>query len=147
MFDIALLGSRLRQATEWVMDQKRTLRLRIGHFGASTGAAAALIAAADRPGIGAIVSRDGRPDLAGDVLERVTAPTLLIVGAADDVVIELNREAYARLRCEKRLNLVPRATHLFEEPGTLDRVVNLTNFWFVKYLTTPAGGKRRGNVH
>jgi putative phosphoribosyl transferase len=134
VFDIALLGSRLRQATEWVMDQRRARRLTIGYFGASTGAAAALIAAADNPVISAIVSRGGRPDLAGDALERMTAPTLLIVGAADDVVIELNREAYARLRCEKRLNLVPRATHLFEEPGTLDRVVDLANYWFVKYF-------------
>jgi putative phosphoribosyl transferase len=146
VFDIGLLGNRLRQATDWIIAHKQTRRLPIGYFGASTGAAAALIAAAGNSHISAIVSRGGRPDLAGDALERVRAPTLLIVGAEDDVVIELNREAYAHLRCEKRLNLVPRATHLFEEPGTLDRVVDLATNWFIKYLAAHPGGERSGYV-
>jgi pimeloyl-ACP methyl ester carboxylesterase len=108
----------------------------VGLFGASTGAAAALIAAAERPAaVGAVVSRGGRPDLAEDALERVAAPTLLIVGGRDDVVIQLNREAYARLRSEKEIEIVPGATHLFEEPGTLDEVSRLARDWFVKRLT------------
>ena len=135
VFDIDLLAKRLREATAWVRTHEPALQLPVGYFGASTGAAAALIAASGDSSIGAVVSRGGRPDLAGDALERVTAPTILIVGGDDDVVITLNRQAYARLRCEKRLSIVPGATHLFEEPGTLDQVVDLATQWFSKYLT------------
>ncbi|MGO9060269.1 MAG: dienelactone hydrolase family protein [Candidatus Binataceae bacterium] len=135
VFDIDLLAKRLREATAWVRTHEPALQLPVGYFGASTGAAAALIAASGDSSIGAVVSRGGRPDLAGDALERVTAPTILIVGGDDDVVITLNRQAYARLQCEKRLSIVPGATHLFEEPGTLDQVVDLATQWFSKYLT------------
>ncbi|MGO9059893.1 MAG: dienelactone hydrolase family protein [Candidatus Binataceae bacterium] len=135
VFDIDLLGHRLCEATAWVRAYQPDLQLPVGYFGASTGAAAALIAAAGDPSISAVVSRGGRPDLADDALEQVTAPTILIVGGDDDIVITLNREAYARLRCEKRLSIVPGATHLFEEPGTLDQVVALATQWFTKYLT------------
>ena len=117
--------------SEW----PRTRSLRIGYFGASTGAAAALIAAAALPRmVGAVVSRGGRPDLAADALEQVQAPTLLIVGGEDHEVIELNRQAYARLRCEKRLENVPGATHLFEEPGALEAVARLATVWFRQHL-------------
>jgi putative phosphoribosyl transferase len=139
-FDIDLLASRLRAATEWARQHDRTAGLRVGYFGSSTGAAAALVAAADEGGhVGAVVSRGGRPDLAGDALSRVRAPTLLIVGGDDDAVIPLNEQALARLRGEKRLEIVPRASHLFEEPGTLDQVADLAARWFAGYLGAEGG--------
>jgi putative phosphoribosyl transferase len=135
VFDIALLSERLRAATAWVRDDPVTTGLAIGYFGASTGAAAALVAAAaEGKGIAAVVSRGGRPDLAGPALLAVTAPTLLIVGGDDDVVLDLNRAAFAELRCEKRLSVVPGATHLFEEPGALDAVVEDARGWFLAHL-------------
>lgn len=134
VFDIPLLASRLEEALDWLAGGAYA-RLPIGLFGASTGAAAALIAAARRPDqVAAIVSRGGRPDLAGYALPRVEAPTLLIVGGDDDVVIELNRSAFEMLDCEKRLDIVPGATHLFEEPGTLDQVIELATDWFTRFL-------------
>jgi putative phosphoribosyl transferase len=134
-FDIPLLARRVVSAVDWAKAAQATSALPIGLFGASTGAAAALIAAAERPeDVRAVVSRGGRPDLAEAALERVIAPSLLIVGGRDDVVIQLNREAYARLRSEKHLDIVPGATHLFEEPGTLDEVSRLARDWLVKYL-------------
>jgi putative phosphoribosyl transferase len=135
-FDIGLLAERLVGATDWLTQYPDTRALRIGCFGSSTGAAAALVAAAERKQhVGAVVSRGGRPDLAGSaVLARVDAPTLLIVGGYDIPVIELNREAFARLRCEKQLMIVPRATHLFEEPGALDEVARLAGAWFERHL-------------
>ena len=135
VFDVELLARRLGAAADWVRRQDATGHLRIGYFGASTGAAAALIAAARDPAIAAIVSRGGRPDLAGAALPGVRAPTLLIVGGDDGPVIAMNEEAYAQLRCEKRLAIVPHATHLFEEPGTLDEVVRLATGWFSRYLS------------
>ncbi len=141
-FDIGLLAERLAGATDWLLAQPETRNLRIGYFGASTGAAAALVAAALRPrSIGAVVSRGGRPDLAGDALPRVEAPTLLIVGGEDLEVLELNREACDRLSCEKKLEIVPRASHLFEEPGTLEAVARLAGDWFVRHLG-PAGREK-----
>jgi putative phosphoribosyl transferase len=141
-FNIGLLAERLVAVTDWLVQQPDTRPLRIGYFGASTGAAAALVAAAERPKIvRAVVSRGGRPDLAGPALVPVEAPTLLIVGGNDPLVIELNRAALAQLRCEKRLVIVPGATHLFEEPGTLDEVARLARQWFERYLMreeTPA---------
>lgn len=135
VFDIPLLASRMSEAVRFSRGQKGLSRLPIGLFGASTGAAAALMAAAKHGNhIGAVVSRGGRPDLALAVLHQVTAPTLLIVGGYDEEVIEMNRTALAALSCEKRLEIVPGATHLFEEPGTLDRVVELTRDWFNRYL-------------
>ncbi len=135
-FDIELLAERLISVTDWLMQQRDTRRLRIGYFGASTGAGAALVAAAERPDmVGAVVSRGGRPDLAGAALARVRAPTLLIVGGNDFQVIELNRTAFALLRGEKQLVIVPGATHLFEEPGALDEVARLARDWFKRYLT------------
>jgi putative phosphoribosyl transferase len=137
-FDIGLLAERLGGATTWLEDADETAGLRIGYFGASTGAAAALVAAAERPRpTGAVVSRGGRPDLAGDALGRVEAPTLLIVGSHDPTVLELNREALANLSAEKKLEVVEGASHLFEEPGTLERVAELARDWFVKYLGRP----------
>ena len=134
-FDIELLAQRLIGATDWLVQAPETHTLRIGYFGASTGAAAALVAAAERTkAVAAIVSRGGRPDLAGAALPRVQAPTLLIVGGNDIPVIEMNRAALAELRCEKRLEIVPGATHLFEEPGTLERVADLAREWFKAYL-------------
>jgi pimeloyl-ACP methyl ester carboxylesterase len=134
-FDIDLLAKRLAAATTWFSQQPRAKGLGAGYFGASTGAAAALIAAARMgSGVGAVVSRGGRPDLAERELSRVTAPTLLIVGGLDDVVIDLNRQAYARLKCEKELVIVPGATHLFEEPGTLEEVARLAAEWFARRL-------------
>ena len=134
-FDIDLLAERLVDATDWLTQFPDTKHLPIGYFGASTGAAAALAAAAVRPDVvGAIVSRGGRPDLAGSALPRVRAPTLLIVGGDDRQVIELNRAAIAQLRCEKQLVIVPAATHLFEEPGALDEVARLARDWFQRYL-------------
>ena len=136
-FDIGLLAERLVGATDWLTRQPDTRDLRIGYFGASTGAGAALVAAAERPHVvGAVVSRGGRPDLAGLTLARVRAPTLLIVGGHDFQVIELNRAALAQLRCEKRLAIVPGATHLFEEPGALDEVARLAREWFERHLTS-----------
>jgi putative phosphoribosyl transferase len=134
-FDIRLLAERLVAASEWARQQPDTEHLPIGYFGASTGAGAALVAAAQRPDlVGAIVSRGGRPDLAGPALPLVKAPTLLIVGGRDEVVIELNQRAFDQLRCEKRLVIVQGATHLFEEPGTLEQVARLARDWFVRYL-------------
>jgi putative phosphoribosyl transferase len=135
-FNIDLLAKRLVAVTDWLTEQPHTRDLRIGYFGASTGAAAALVAAAERPdAVGAVVSRGGRPDLAGPALARVRAPTLLIVGGNDFQVIELNRAAFALLRGEKQLVIVPGATHLFEEPGALDEVARLAREWFKRYLT------------
>jgi len=135
-FNIDLLTERLLLATRWLQEQTRTKDLVIGYFGASTGAAAALKAAAAKGSkIGAVVSRGGRPDLAKDVLMLVQSPTLLIVGGNDDIVIELNREAYARLKGKKQLVIIPGATHLFEEPGTLEEVARLATNWFKQYLT------------
>jgi putative phosphoribosyl transferase len=134
-FDIPFLAERLGEATDWLLRQPATSHLRIGYFGSSTGAAAALVAAAERVGmIDAVVSRGGRPDLAGDALERVYAPTLLIVGGNDFGVIELNQSALAMLPGEKELTIVPGATHLFEEPGALDEVARLAAAWFVQHL-------------
>jgi pimeloyl-ACP methyl ester carboxylesterase len=134
-FDIDLLAERLVDATDWLTQFPDTKHLRIGYFGASTGAAAALAAAAIRPDVvGAVVSRGGRPDLAGAALMHVQAPTLLIVGENDGQVIQLNREALTRLRCEKQLVIVPGATHFFEEPGALDQVARLARDWFHRHL-------------
>ncbi|MEU9045722.1 MULTISPECIES: phosphoribosyltransferase family protein [unclassified Kitasatospora] len=135
VFDTGLLARRLTDATRWLLGQDEARGLAVGYFGASTGAAAALWAAAepDSP-VRAVVSRGGRPDLAGPRLPAVTAPTLLIVGGNDDVVIDLNRQAQARLRCENRLTVVPGATHLFEEPGALEEVANLATQWFTSHL-------------
>ena len=135
-FDIALLTRRLLAATAWLQAEPKTQTMKIGYFGASTGAAAALQAAAKMGNeIAAVVSRGGRPDLAGEVdLSRVTAPTLLIVGAADYGVIELNQQAYALLNCEKKLVLIPGATHLFEEPGTLQQAARSAADWFAQHL-------------
>ncbi|MGZ6364821.1 MAG: dienelactone hydrolase family protein [Ktedonobacteraceae bacterium] len=135
-FNIDLLTERLLLSTRWLQEQSRTKDLVIGYFGASTGAAAALkAAAAEGSKIGAVVSRGGRPDLAKDALELVQSPTLLIVGGNDDIVIELNREAYSRLKGKKQLVIVPGATHLFEEPDTLEEVAHLATNWFKQYLT------------
>jgi dienelactone hydrolase len=134
-FDIHLLAERLLGATRWVEAADNLSDLRVGYFGASTGAAAALVAAADSPRVGAIVSRGGRPDLAGSALAHVICPTLLIVGGEDVRVIAMNEEALEQLRCEKRLDIVPGATHLFEEPGALERVSELASDWFVDKLT------------
>ncbi|HEY2952293.1 MAG TPA: alpha/beta family hydrolase [Verrucomicrobiae bacterium] len=134
-FDIGLLAERLVAATQWMTGQANTRHLGIGYFGASTGGGAALVAAAQLGSvIGAVVSRGGRPDLAGAALARVEAPTLLIVGERDDVVVELNEAAYGQLRCEKEFAIVPRATHLFEEPGTLEEVARLAAAWFRRHL-------------
>jgi len=134
-FDIGLLAQRLVAVTDWLTEHPDTRQLRVGYFGASTGAAAALVAAAERPDVvGAVVSRGGRPDLAGHALARVRAPTLLIVGGNDFPVIDLNRAALAQLRCEKQLVIVPGATHLFEEPGALDEVARLAREWFERHL-------------
>jgi putative phosphoribosyl transferase len=139
-FDIGLLADRLVGATDWLMENPDTLNLRIGYFGASTGAGAALVAAAKRPDeVGAIVSRGGRPDLAGDALPQVRAPTLLIVGGNDVPVIGMNRQALERLRAEKELKIVPGATHLFEEPGALEEVARLAAGWFARYLSLDTG--------
>ncbi|MDR7554596.1 MAG: dienelactone hydrolase family protein [Armatimonadota bacterium] len=134
-FDIPLLARRLLAATAWARADPRTRHLPIGYFGASTGAAAALVAAAQRPeDVAAIVSRGGRPDLAADVLDRVRAPTLLIVGGRDLAVLELNRQALAALQAESELAIVPGAGHLFEEPGALDEVARLAAGWFRRHL-------------
>ncbi|MBI4286364.1 MAG: dienelactone hydrolase family protein [Chloroflexi bacterium] len=134
-FDIPLLSRRLVDATNWLLQNPDTRDFRLGYFGASTGAAAALIAATERPeAVHAVVSRGGRPDLAAPVLHKVKAPTLLIVGGRDYPVIELNRVALARLTGEKKLVIVPGATHLFEEPGTLEEVARLAAEWFASHF-------------
>ena len=134
-FDIRLLADRLGVASEWLAQEPTTRDLRLGYFGSSTGGGAALVAAADRPeAIGAVVSRGGRPDLAGPALARVKAPTLLIVGGNDVPVIAMNREALAQLSAEKQLEIIPGATHLFEEPGTLEEVACMARDWFIRHL-------------
>jgi pimeloyl-ACP methyl ester carboxylesterase len=143
-FDIGLLAERLVRVTDWLTQYPDTRDLRLGYFGASTGAAAALVAAATRPQVvSAVVSRGGRPDLAGAALARVEAPTLLIVGGNDFQVIELNRAALAQLRCDKQLVIVPGATHLFEEPGALDDVARLAREWSERHLV-PAEARPTG---
>jgi putative phosphoribosyl transferase len=145
-FDIGLLAERLVDITDWLSNASNTRHLRLGYFGASTGAAAVLVAAAERPDhVGAVVSRGGRPDLAGPALPMVRAPTLLTVGGEDPDVLELNRQAFALLRSEKRLVVIPGAGHLFEEPGTLDLVARYALGWFEQYLVleeaaTPRAG-------
>ena len=134
-FDIDLLSQRVVGATNWLSVNPVTGDLKVGYFGASTGAAAALVAAAEHPlAVGAVVSRGGRPDLAGSYLTRVEAPTLLMVGSKDTQVIELNRMAFSLLQGEKQIEIVPGATHLFEEPGTLEKVAQLASQWFKRYL-------------
>jgi dienelactone hydrolase len=134
-FDIDLLARRLVDATNWIKQEPTLRHLRVGYFGSSTGGGAALVAAAMvGEEIGAVVSRGGRPDLAGEALQRVKSPTLLIVGGYDEQVIEMNEEAYAQLRCQKELEIVPGATHLFEESGTLEEVAHLAAQWFQKHL-------------
>jgi putative phosphoribosyl transferase len=136
-FDIELLADRLVAATDWLETLPETRTLRVGYFGASTGAGAALVAAADRQErVTAVVSRGGRPDLAGTALTRVRAPTLLVVGGRDPTVLRLNQEALASLRAEAKLEIVPGATHLFEEAGALEVVAQLAGRWFGKYLGT-----------
>src|SRR5215471_11351836 len=135
-FNIGLLAERLVHATKWARQQKETCDLQIGYFGSSTGGAAALVAAAElRQDVGSVVSRGGRPDLAGVALPIVKAPTLLIVGGNDDVVIELNEKARNQMRCEVKLEIVPGATHLFEEPGSLEKVARLATDWFSLHLS------------
>jgi pimeloyl-ACP methyl ester carboxylesterase len=139
VFDIDLLASRVGEAIAWAKDDPRTGALPIGLFGASTGAAAAIRAAATHPGdVAAVVSRGGRPDLAGDALARVRAPTLLVVGGEDRDVLELNQAARRRMQCETDLVVVPRAGHLFEEPGTLDLALEAARNWFIGHI----GGAR-----
>jgi putative phosphoribosyl transferase len=134
-FDIGLLAGRLAEVTRWLVEQQAVRNLGIGYFGSSTGAGAALLASAEvGQRIEAVVSRGGRPDLAGDALRRVQSPTLFIVGGYDEVVIRLNEEALAKLRCEKELKIVPGATHLFEEPGALEAVARLAADWFRRHL-------------
>jgi putative phosphoribosyl transferase len=146
-FDIGLLADRLVGVTDWLTQTPETRQLRIGYFGASTGAGAALVAAAQRPeAVGAVVSRGGRPDLAESALSRVRAPTLLIVGGNDVEVIALNRAALAQLSCEKQLVIVFGATHLFEEPGALDQVALLARDWFARAPHAQAGLDDSGQV-
>jgi putative phosphoribosyl transferase len=134
-FNIRLLAERLVHATKWAKQQEQTSNLRAGYFGSSTGGAAALVAAVDaKQDAGAVVSRGGRPDLADKALPKVQAPTLLIVGGNDDIVIELNQQARNRMRCESKLEIIPGATHLFEEPGALEKVAELASDWFVKQI-------------
>jgi dienelactone hydrolase len=133
-FDIGLLAGRLIATTDWLSQYPDTEDFQVGYFGASTGAAAALVAAAERREVGAVVSRGGRPDLAGAALSHVESPTLLIVGSNDEQVLEMNRLAYERLRCEKRLAIVAGASHLFEEPGTLEEVARLARMWLEGHL-------------
>ncbi len=134
-FNIGMLADRLVGTVEWLRAQPELHDMKIGLFGASTGGGAALVAAAARPAmIQAVVSRGGRPDLAGAALPRVQAPTLLIVGGDDVPVIAMNRDAYDQMTCERRLEIVPGATHLFEEPGTLEKVAELARDWFTRYL-------------
>jgi len=139
VFDIPLLAERLIDVVGWIDEQPDLARLHLGFFGASTGAAAALVAAATLGArVGAVVSRGGRPDLADMALDHVTAPTLLIVGGRDTGVIELNESAYARLRCRKSIEIVPGATHLFPEPGAMEAVIALAGHWFKTHLVKPS---------
>lgn len=149
VFDIGLLAGRLTEVTRWLCAQPGAGQAAVGYFGASTGAAAALWAAAERDaGISAVVSRGGRPDLARPGLAAVTAPTLLIVGGNDDVVLDLNRRAQAELRCENQLAVAPGATHLFEEPGTLAAAAALARDWFMRHLARRLVlTKRLANLH
>jgi dienelactone hydrolase len=136
-FSIFFLADRLIGATDWIEQQRETRHLPLGYFGASTGAAAALVAVARRPGyVHSVVSRGGRPDLAGDELEKVEAPTLLIVGGNDIDVLALNQGALARMHCERELVIIPGATHLFEEPGALEEVARLARDWFLHHLAS-----------
>jgi putative phosphoribosyl transferase len=145
VFDVELLGGRLEQTTRWLLEQPLAKGLAPCYFGASTGAAAALAAAAELgPIVRGVVSRGGRPDLAGERLRQVTAPTLLIVGGHDETVLDLNRQAYAQLTCERQLVVVRRAGHLFEEPGTLERVAELTGDWLTSHLGGVAGNDDLG---
>jgi dienelactone hydrolase len=138
-FDIPFLAERLVGVTRWALEQMKPHEVNIGYFGSSTGAAAALLAAAKlRDVVAAVVSRGGRPDLAGDALEEVKARTLLIVGGEDRDVITLNQQAYTRLRCEKTLRIIPGASHLFEEPGALENVTETASKWFARYLRQQA---------
>jgi putative phosphoribosyl transferase len=138
-FDIERLAGRLLDASTWILGRPETRHLRLGYFGASTGAAAAVLTAAQLgEKVGAIVSRGGRPDLAGQALPQVTAPTLFIVGERDETVRGLNEQALAKLRCEKEMKIIPRATHLFEEPGTLEEAARLAASWFDRYLQPSA---------
>jgi putative phosphoribosyl transferase len=142
VFDIELLAGRLQSAVDWLRGQKETRGCRLGYFGASTGAAAALVAAARHPQeVAAIVSLGGRPDMAADDLPRVKAPTLLIVGGNDDVVITLNEEALALLRCPKKMIVIPGATHLFPEPGALEEVARLASEWFARHFAVPQAAR------
>jgi pimeloyl-ACP methyl ester carboxylesterase len=142
-FDIGLLAERLVDATNWIKRGTDTSHLKVGYFGSSTGGAAALVAAAVvGEDIGAVVSRGGRPDLAGDALPKVKSPTLLIVGGLDYPVIRMNEEAYRQLRCEKELKIIPGATHLFEEPGTLEEVARLAAEWFQRKLCSAVGAEK-----
>ncbi|HKR87073.1 MAG TPA: dienelactone hydrolase family protein [Phenylobacterium sp.] len=143
VFDIGLLAARLEAATAWIEQRRDTQGLPIGYFGASTGAGAALLAAAGRADIAAVVSRGGRPDLAGDALAHVRAPTLLIVGGLDTPVIELNRQALAKLRSDSDLVIVAGAGHLFEEPGTLEEVIRHARNWFLAHFTGAAQREAR----
>jgi putative phosphoribosyl transferase len=138
VFDIGLLADRLLAGVVWLQNERGTHGLKLGYFGASTGAAAALEAAAKEPkGVAAIVSRGGRPDLAMNYLDKVKAPTLLIVGGNDRPVIAMNREAFENLKCKKDIVVIPGATHLFEEPGALDEVAKLAAAWFLKHMGPP----------
>src|SRR6266480_5270994 len=142
-FNIGLLAERLVHATKRAKQQEQTRNLRVGYFGSSTGGAAALVAAAEiSQDVGAVISRGGRPDLAGDALPKVRAPTLLIVGGNDDIVIELNEMARDQMHCEVKLEIVPGATHLFEEPGALEKVAKLASDWFVDHLGGNAASSR-----
>src|SRR5437762_7226717 len=141
-FNIGLLAERLVHATKRAKQQEQTRNLRVGYFGSSTGGAAALVAAAEiSQDVGAVISRGGRPDLAGDALPKVRAPTLLIVGGNDDIVIELNEMARDQMRCEVKLEIVPGATHLFEEPGALEQVAKLASDWFVSHIGPGSAGR------
>ena len=148
VFNIQLLADRVLVASEWLRKDVRTQGLPLGYFGASTGAAAALQAAALAPfPLGAIVSRGGRPDLAELYLPNVAAPTLLLIGGYDEPVIELNEAAYRLLRCQKQLSIIPGAAHLFEEPGTLEQVAEQALKWFQQHLSTQAGGRVQKPTH
>jgi putative phosphoribosyl transferase len=141
-FNIDLLAERLVHATKWARQQEKTRDLHTGYFGSSTGGAAALVAAAElTQDVGAVVSRGGRPDLAGAALPRVHAPTLLIVGGNDDIVIELNEMARDQMRCEVKLEIIPGATHLFEEPGALEQAAKLASDWFVAHVGAGSAGR------
>src|SRR5438093_10362904 len=139
-FNIGLLAERLVHATKWAKQQKQTKDFHIGYFGSSTGGGAALVAAAELPNeIGAVVSRGGRPDLAGDTLTKVNAPTLLIVGGEDEVVIELNEQARVQMKCECKIEIVPGATDLLEERGAIERVAKLAAEWFLRHIGRNGG--------